>query len=131
MDEALEGVAPEMPPQLAVSHRKSRAKHPDYPLRYQVKDVDVPWQVTLKSYSPTTFTSKALLVRGKDARHKIDPADCGTIRDIRGRNTFEGPLQFDERSVTLNPRGRTGLAGRGVLPRWGPNQTVTLVVTRK
>jgi hypothetical protein len=30
----------------------------------------------------------------------------------------------------LNPRGRTGLAGRGVLGRWGPNQAADPIVTR-
>ena len=30
----------------------------------------------------------------------------------------------------LNPRGRTGLAGRGVLGKWGPNHAADPIVTR-
>ncbi|XP_015772187.1 PREDICTED: ADP-ribose pyrophosphatase, mitochondrial-like [Acropora digitifera] len=29
-----------------------------------------------------------------------------------------------------NPMGRTGLAGRGLLGRWGPNHTVHFILTR-
>lgn len=32
--------------------------------------------------------------------------------------------------MPLNPNGRTGLAGRGALPRWGPNHIETAVVSR-
>lgn len=32
--------------------------------------------------------------------------------------------------LPLNPKGRTGIAGRGMLGRWGPNQRVTTVFTR-
>ena len=32
--------------------------------------------------------------------------------------------------VPLNPKGRTGLRGRGVLPHWGPNHIALLVITR-
>jgi len=30
----------------------------------------------------------------------------------------------------LNPKGRTGLAGRGLLYRWGPNHAVDPIITR-
>jgi len=30
----------------------------------------------------------------------------------------------------MNPKGRTGLRGRGVLPFWGPNYVITVVITR-
>ena len=32
--------------------------------------------------------------------------------------------------LPLNPKGRTGLVGRGVLGRWGPNHAGDPVVTR-
>lgn len=35
-----------------------------------------------------------------------------------------------ENGVPLNPAGRTGVAGRGLLPRFGPNHTACTVVTR-
>jgi len=32
--------------------------------------------------------------------------------------------------IPQNPAGRTGIIGRGVLPRWGPNHSGLPVVTR-
>ena len=32
--------------------------------------------------------------------------------------------------IPLNPFGRTGLRGKGNLPRWGPNHYVMLILTR-
>lgn len=35
-----------------------------------------------------------------------------------------------ENGYPLNPLGRTGIVGRGVLGRWGPNHAADPVVTR-
>ena len=35
-----------------------------------------------------------------------------------------------ENGLPINPFGRTGLKGRGALPRWGPNHYLMLIVTR-
>lgn len=35
-----------------------------------------------------------------------------------------------DRALPRNPFGRTGLKGRGSLPRWGPNHYVVLIITR-
>ena len=35
-----------------------------------------------------------------------------------------------DNGIPQNPYGRTGLRGRGTLPRWGPNHYVILIVTR-
>eukprot|EP00966_Prymnesium_polylepis_P192628 4464983-Prymnesium_polylepis.1 len=42
----------------------------------------------------------------------------------------EGTLVFDAKGRPLNLQGRTGLCGRGVLRRWGPNFVVHPIVTR-
>ncbi len=34
------------------------------------------------------------------------------------------------RGLPLNPRGRSGLAGRGLLPHWGPNHVIVIAITR-
>ena len=36
----------------------------------------------------------------------------------------------DANGLPLNPFGRTGLIGRGLLGRWGPNHALDAVVTR-
>jgi ADP-ribose pyrophosphatase len=47
----------------------------------------------------------------------IEPDQDSSLRDDAGR--------------LLNPRGRTGLKGRGLLGRWGANAAVSIVVTRR
>lgn len=36
----------------------------------------------------------------------------------------------DEDGFPRNPFGRTGLTGRGLLGRWGPNRAIDAIVTR-
>jgi len=54
--------------------------------------------------------------------------------ELFARETFEGPIVFEEQGETRcaprNPRGRTGLAGRGLLGKWGPNHAADPIVTR-
>ena len=46
------------------------------------------------------------------------------------RQTFEGSITFDDHGRPRNPRGRTGLRGRGSLYCLGPNHAVDTIVTR-
>merc|ERR1719424_272131 len=46
------------------------------------------------------------------------------------RLSYEGPISFDSVGFPLNPRGRTGLRGRGLLGKWGPNHAADPIVTR-
>lgn len=41
-----------------------------------------------------------------------------------------GDYAIDEQGYPLNPIGRTGLKGRGLLGRWGPNHAADPIVTR-
>jgi ADP-ribose pyrophosphatase len=56
-----------------------------------------------------------------------DPEDFDAVAAM---SRFGGVRNRDDRERPLNPRGRTGLAGRGLLGRWGPNQAATAVVLR-
>ena len=49
---------------------------------------------------------------------------------MRTPGSYEGPLKFDTRSRPLNPRGRTGLEGRGILGKCGANFAADPIVTR-
>ena len=46
------------------------------------------------------------------------------------RASHEGEYLVDTSNRPLNIRGRTGLTGRGVLGKWGPNHAADPVVTR-
>eukprot|EP00035_Acanthoeca_spectabilis_P013128 m.238780 g.238780 ORF g.238780 m.238780 type:complete len:374 (-) comp15810_c0_seq2:117-1238(-) len=60
-----------------------------------------------------------LVFNAVDAVHQID------------RTSYEGEYAIDPvRKLPLNPRGRTGLRGRGLLGRYGPNHAADPVITR-
>lgn len=44
--------------------------------------------------------------------------------------SHEGEYLLDQSNKPLNPWGRTGLRGRGVLGKWGPNHAADPLVTR-
>ena len=47
------------------------------------------------------------------------------------RASHEGEYLVDVDNRPLNIRGRTGIRGRGVLGKWGPNHAADPVVTRQ
>ncbi|CDW52076.1 Transient receptor potential cation channel, subf amily M, member 2 isoform LF-TRPM2 [Trichuris trichiura] len=46
------------------------------------------------------------------------------------RRSIFGKYDVTKSNVPLNPIGRTGLSGRGLLPRYGPNHLVILILKR-
>ncbi|KAL3314907.1 Transient receptor putative cation channel subfamily M member 2 [Cichlidogyrus casuarinus] len=47
------------------------------------------------------------------------------------RQSLLGRYRLDPNTgAPLNPMGRTGLLGKGLLPRWGPNHCIVIVLTR-
>ena len=58
-----------------------------------------------------------------------DPANPAI--DWSTRESFEGAIRFTAGgSAPTNPRGRTGMHGRGLLGKWGPNHAADPIVTR-
>lgn len=45
------------------------------------------------------------------------------------RVSFHGPYEIRD-GYPINPAGRTGLTGRGILGKWGPNHAADPLVTR-
>ena len=61
------------------------------------------------------------------------PFDDAFVAELRGRKSFEVPMDemvFDDFRRPRNPRGRTGMEGRGGLGKWGPNHAADPIVTR-
>ena len=51
--------------------------------------------------------------------------------DKKEETLKEAGIQFaTDSKAPLNPRGRTGMVGRGLLGRWGPNHAADPIVTR-
>lgn len=99
--------------------------------RLAVPDELVFWSV-IAEYTPPFYT--APIVNGKPW---ADPElDCSTFQprwnELDGtvnRKSHNGVYEI-QNGFPQNPIGRTGLKGRGLLGRWGPNHAADPVVTR-
>lgn len=118
-------------------HAKARGPHPAYPSRVPVSDESVDWNSSAADYRPPEFTHTAVTENMKlpldDSNRWADKEDV----DVEHRwTTYYGQprllsaLAKDSDGRVLNPAGRTGLAGRGLLGKWGPNSVCDAVVTR-
>ncbi|CAF1268369.1 unnamed protein product [Adineta steineri] len=101
--------------------------------RASVPDEKVPWNVSWPDYKPTEYTAPAVLKNPPWA----DDSDAKKIEHYNkidgkiDRTSLEGKYDVDkETNRPRNPEGRTGLSGRGLLGRWGPNHAGDPVVTR-
>ena len=101
--------------------------------RVKVADKLVPWSKEATSYLPGEFTDNSVLrefsAKGV-AEGWADPPTPQEVTDLRQRKSYEAPINFDDAGMPLNPRGRTGLRGRGLLGKWGPNHAADPIVTR-
>ena len=83
------------------------------------------WDVPFKDYKPVSFTHSSVLDANSDPSDldvNILPFNRWDEKRKRNRITFDKSAPFrvtDGRP--LNPIGRTGISGRGVLPSWGTN----------
>ena len=97
--------------------------------RVPVADKLVPWSKEATSYLPDEFTDDSVLTKGV-AEGWADPPTPQQVTDLMRRKSYEAPISFDDAGMPLNPRGRTGLRGRGLLGQWGPNHAADPIVTR-
>jgi ADP-ribose pyrophosphatase len=95
--------------------------------RVPVPDDLVPWSRDFPSYNPDDFTTDHVLNEGT-VQGWADPRTPPT--DLKQqRKSYEAPIAFNG-GRPLNPRGRTGVRGRGLLGKWGPNHAADPIVTR-
>ncbi|VDN19615.1 unnamed protein product [Gongylonema pulchrum] len=92
----------------------------------------VKWEVPWPEYAPEDFTSPA--ATKKPWADTQDPGG-GNFKwnDNNGpvnRRSYLGTYKLDSQHRPLNPMGRTGIRGRGVLGRWGPNHAADPIVSR-
>ncbi|KAL5247129.1 hypothetical protein ACHWQZ_G019101 [Mnemiopsis leidyi] len=94
--------------------------------RFKLEKEQIAWKANFK-YTPPMFDN--------DEIPQLDPKDPQELRfnhvdkDGVDRISFMGKYTIHE-GYPRNPKGRTGLTGRGNLPRWGPNKLVITIVTR-
>ncbi|KAM9346517.1 ADP-ribose pyrophosphatase, mitochondrial [Symphorus nematophorus] len=121
-------------PSSAMLHIKSRC--PQYPgskvKRFTVPDDKVDWSHSWPQYNPVSYTDPSVLKKPAWADPDIGSSFSPKFNSVDGgvdRTSFEGNYKTDK-GKPLNPHGRTGLTGRGLLGRWGPNHAADPIVTR-
>lgn len=120
---------------LSTTHIKARIeKFSSYPDRFPVPDEKVSWEISYPEYNPPYFTAQKVF----DAYKKYTETKIGRVVNPEDISKFDRKLtsyetaqiKFDKNGRPLNPLGRTGLQGRGVLEKWGPNFAADPVITR-
>ncbi|XP_033100606.1 transient receptor potential cation channel subfamily M member-like 2 [Anneissia japonica] len=122
-------------------HKKARqSPYPGTTIRRaDVPDAKVSWEVDFPSYAPKLYTHQSVL----DKPHWADIDVMAMSKDKRPMLQFNNEdvhCKVDRRShvqqyvvkdgLPLNPKGRTGMIGRGLLGRFGPNHAADPIVTR-
>ncbi|KAM4852552.1 ADP-ribose pyrophosphatase, mitochondrial-like [Thomomys bottae] len=117
------------------SHRNARmSPYPGSQVeRYCVPNEKVSWLVEWRDYSPVEYTANAVLARPQWADPQLGERNfCPRFNEKDGdveRRSREGFYEV-KNGRPRNPVGRTGMTGRGLLGRWGPNHSVDPIVTR-
>ena len=150
----MKALGPLLPTDVPLHHnaRRERGGNPLYlGKRIVVSDKQVPWSFAWPDYNPSDFTAQVVIDNSallSTGNKWADPAELqgsavkpgfeSLLAEVRERTTYVGG-QRGEKLVTaidfvagmpLNPRGRTGLRGRGLLGKWGPNHAADPIVTR-
>ncbi|KAK7049779.1 NUDIX domain [Halocaridina rubra] len=101
--------------------------------RFVVPDELVEWTEAYPEYAPMKFTSSQILARPVYADLEIGSPNFkpqwNALDGNISRCSHEGEYAI-VKGYPRNMHGRTGLCGRGVLGRWGPNHAADPIVTR-
>nr|XP_014349990.1 PREDICTED: ADP-ribose pyrophosphatase, mitochondrial isoform X1 [Latimeria chalumnae] len=102
--------------------------------RHEVPDCKVSWSVEWLEYRPPEHTNQAVLAGPVWADPHISegsepPLQFNVEENDVNRKSFEGSYEVID-GRPRNPFGRTGLKGRGLLGRWGPNHAADPIITR-
>lgn len=124
-----------------ITNMHTKALTLEYP-RTDIKKFPVPsefvdWKVPFPKYKPVDYTAETVLRdppwADPDIRKgpvkvplKFNALDTSYNTD---RTSLVGEYQLVQ-GVPRNPVGRTGMVGRGLLGRWGPNHAADPIVTR-
>ncbi|KAM9305986.1 ADP-ribose pyrophosphatase, mitochondrial [Gastrophryne carolinensis] len=101
--------------------------------RWPVPPEKVSWALDWPEYRPVEYTAPPVLTRPAwaDPPHSEEgfSPQYNSLDGGVQRRSFQGTYHVDGRTPR-NPIGRTGLTGRGLLGRWGPNHAADPIITR-
>jgi len=120
----------------------TKARCPIYPgsdvKRFPVEDAQVDWAVDFPEYKPVEYSEPKILTHKPSWADpdisKVTPDLPLLFNQLDGnynvnRVSFMGLYKIVE-GIPRNPMGRTGITGRGLLGKWGPNHAADPIVTR-
>ncbi|KAF7659303.1 hypothetical protein LDENG_00000110 [Lucifuga dentata] len=117
----------------AKPHIKSRcSQYPQSKVnRFPVPDDKVDWSKNWPQYNPVSHNDPSVTKKPTWADPDIGSFSpkFNSMDGAVDRTSFEGNYKV-EKGKPLNPRGRTGITGRGLLGRWGPNHAADPIVTK-
>lgn len=108
--------------------------YPKGPARFYVPPDKKDWAVDWPEYKPTEYTASSVAAKPywadnndnfENIHFNVQDGDVNR----RSHAAAEG-YRFDVAGYPLNPTGRTGIRGRGLLGRYGPNHAADPIVTR-
>ena len=111
-------------------HLRIRGERPlSYPPRQRISIDESIWIFDCPDYAPEYHVDTDVLANDYTQKQGgwADPEAFELLVEkiIQGASKYK-----DDSGRPLNPRGRTGLSGRGLLGRWGVNQAVGVISTR-
>ncbi|XP_063423231.1 transient receptor potential cation channel subfamily M member-like 2 isoform X2 [Mytilus trossulus] len=109
--------------------------------KFPVPEDMASWEITWPEYKPVYYEAPEVKANPTWADH-IDLLDLSPKKRLNkikfnaydesckyNRTSYLGEYQIID-GIPRNPMGRTGMIGRGLLGRWGPNQAGDPIVTR-
>ena len=110
-------------------HLKIRGARPEsYPPRQRISIDSTLWRFECPEYAPPYYVSPSVLENDstKSPGGWADPEEYDQIKEASSNQGIA-----DEAGRPLHPKGRTGIAGRGLLGRWGANPAAKAVIIRQ
>lgn len=98
------------------------------PVRSFVPDELVGWDVSFPDYNPSFIDvprGDSSFRKHGDRPDPTDPNDIPYFTSLEATN-----VDRDVSGAPLNPMGRTGLSGRGMLDKWGPTPAADMILLR-
>ncbi|KAM7540375.1 hypothetical protein Aperf_G00000034164 [Anoplocephala perfoliata] len=110
-------------------------------MRVNIPDDMVDWKVPYPEYRPFYSNTERIAYPYPEVEDgpQIDPTKLqyNTYDEVQGvsRSSLRGRVHVSKdpsgpQGLPLNPRGRSGLLWKGMLPHWGPNHVIILALTR-
>ncbi|XP_077157062.1 ADP-ribose pyrophosphatase, mitochondrial isoform X2 [Paroedura picta] len=101
--------------------------------RSEVPNNKVDWLTKWEDYSPVEYTARSVLAGPQWADPEIGDKKFSpkfNEKDGQVERKSQSGIYTVENGRPRNPVGRTGISGRGLLGRWGPNHAADPVITR-